>query len=434
MSKNFGINVAGYIDSESGLGEGARATIRALEAAKVPYVLNNCNFNVEHRKLDKSFTDFTTENPYPTNLVQLNGDQISRFVDLYGADYFKDKYNITHWSWESLEFPDDWLDALNYFDEVWTGTNFCVEAIAPVAKVPVVKIPFAINLPQPKANRKSLGLPEDKFILTFIFDFCSLFERKNPTAVVNAFEQAFGKTDDRVLLVIKTANGKLHPEAYAKLKEQMSGFSNAKLIDRYLLKDEINALMFESDCYVSLHRAEGFGLTMAEAMFYGKPVIATAYSANTDFMNPSNSFPVRFDLVTLNDAVRSYKKGSHWADPSVEHAAELMRYVFENPEKAREIGERAARDIRETLSPAAVGERIRRRLERINYLQHDFAATSPEEEIQKKLDSYRIYSERKAGEVYRLQEKIKEMQASRFWKMRNQWFKFKKAVGISNAE
>jgi len=401
----------------------------------VPYILNNCNFNTEHRKLDQSFTEFSTENPFPINLVQLNGDQISRFIDLYGADYFKDKYNITHWSWESLEFPDEWLDALNYFDEIWTPSNFCIESIAPVAKVPVIKIPFAINLPNPEANRKTLNLPADKFIFLFIFDFCSLFERKNPMAVVEAFERAFGKNDDRALLVIKTANGKLHPAAYAELKERMDGFSNAKLIDRYLLKDEINALISESDCYVSLHRAEGFGLTMAEAMFYGKPVIATAYSSNTDFMNPSNSFPVRYDLLTLNEAVRHYKKGSRWADPNVAHAAELMRYVFENPEKAKQLGERAARDIREMFSPQAVGERIRRRLERITYLQHDFVAeSSPTEEIQQRLDAYRIRSEQKEGEVMRLREKIKEMQESRFWKMRNQWFKFKRAVGISNAE
>jgi glycosyltransferase involved in cell wall biosynthesis len=435
MSKNLGVNVAGFINSESGLGEGVRTTIRSLKAADVSVVLNDCNFDAEHRKLDHSFTEFSAENPFPINLIQINGDQISRFIELYGEDYFRGKYNIGYWAWESPDFPPEWLDALNRFDEIWTPSNFCVEAISQVAKIPVIRMPHAIALPQPKADRKTLNLPADKFIFLFIFDFCSLFERKNPTAVVEAFERAFGKTDERVLLVIKTANGKMHPEAFASLKEQMKGFANARLIDRYLLKDEINALISECDCYVSLHRAEGFGLTMAEAMFYGKPVIATAYSANVDFMNPSNGFPAQYDLVTLTEDVRNYKKGSYWAEPSVAHAAELMRYVFENQEKAGQIGERAARDVRAMLSPQAVGERMRRRLERVTYLQNDFvAASSPAEEIQKKLDAYRIRSEQKEGEVLRLREKIKVMQESRFWKMRNQWFKFKRAARISDSE
>ena len=147
MKTDFGVNVAGYITTESGLGEGVRSTLRALEAAQIPFVLNNCDFNREQRKLDSSFTNFTDKNPFPVNLVQINGDRINHFIESFGVSYFKDKYNIGYWAWEVLDFPSEWLSSLNYFDEIWTLSNFCVEAIAPVAQVTVIKMPLAIDLP-----------------------------------------------------------------------------------------------------------------------------------------------------------------------------------------------------------------------------------------------------------------------------------------------
>ncbi len=434
MNRSFGINVAGYINTESGLGEGVRSTLRALENARIPFVLNNCDFNREHRKLDSSFTNFSNENPYPVNLIQINGDQINRFVNFFGSDYFKNRYNIGYWAWEMLDFPSEWLPALNYFDEIWTPSNFCVEAIASVADVPVVKMPHAIYLPEPPADRKALGLPPHKFIFLFIFDFCSSSERKNPWAVVEAFKQAFGKHDSDVLLVIKSSNGNILPAEFAALKKQTQDFTNIKLINDYLLRGELNALISGSDCYISLHRSEGFGLTIAEAMFYGKPVIATGYSANTDFMNVGNSFSVSYDLQALSENSGYFKKGSLWANPNVEHAAELMRYVFENRRKAEEIGAKAASDIRQLLSPAAVGEKMRRRLERIKYLKNDFVQVTDKEKLQAKFDAMRFTIEQNDEKVRHLQNKIQVMKDSRFWKIRDQWFKFKRFTGISGEE
>ena len=434
MTKDFGVNVAGYINTESGLGEGVRSTLRALEAAKIPFVLNNCDFNREHRKLDSSYADFSYENPFPVNLVQINGDRMSQFVETFGATYFKNKYNIGYWAWEVLDFPSEWLSALNHFDEIWAPSNFCVEAIAPVARIPVVKMPHAIDLPTPQANRKMLRLPPDKFIFLFIFDFCSLTERKNPQAVVEAFGRAFGKQNNDVLLVIKSSNGKLLPNDRAALKNQIQDFSNIKLVDEYLLKDELNALIFESDCYVSLHRSEGFGLTLAEAMFYAKPVIATEYSANTDFMNVGNSFPVSFDLQVLDKDSGYFKKGNFWANPNVEHAAELMREVFENRQRAEKIGARAALDVRKLLSPRAIGDKMLRRLERIKYLKNDFAELSEEGKSETKLDSMRVLIEQKDEEIRILRNRINQISDSRFWKLRNQWFKFKRFIRVTDVE
>jgi glycosyltransferase involved in cell wall biosynthesis len=131
------------------------------------------------------------------------------------------------------------------------------------------------------------------------------------------------------------------------------------------MKEEVNALIYNSDCYVSLHRAEGFGLTMAEAMFYGKPVIATAYSSNMEFMNVGNSFLVKYDLVTLVEEQGPYKRGSTWAEADIEHAAALMYYVFHNYPQAQEVGARAASELKSLLSPQTISKKVRSRLEHI---------------------------------------------------------------------
>lgn len=300
-SHDFGVNISGYVNSEFGLGEGVRGTIRAVEAAGIPFVINNCTFNTMHRKMDSSYTDFSDENPYPINIVQVNVDMINTFISSVGPEYFKDKYNIGFWAWELPEFPKEWLSAFNLFHEIWTPSAYCVDAIAPVSPIPVLKVMYSISLAQPSISKQSLGLPNNKFIFLFTFDFCSVFERKNPAAVIEAFKQAFGKDNEYVLLVIKFSNANYFPVELQKLLDLIEGFTNIKLIDNYLLKDELNALIYHCDCYISLHRAEGFGLTMAEAMFYGKPVIATAYSGNTEYMNINNSFLVKYSLVKLTD-------------------------------------------------------------------------------------------------------------------------------------
>jgi len=136
--------------------------------------------------------------------------------------------------------------------------------------------------------------------------------------------------------------------------------------DGYIDRREVNALINASDCFVSLHRAEGFGLPIAEAMYMNKPVIATGWSGNMDFMNVENSFPVRFKLQHLGHDVGPYRKGIRWAEPDLHHAAELMEFVTRNPERARQVGKAAGRDIKQRLSCAAVGRMIRDRLETIH--------------------------------------------------------------------
>jgi glycosyltransferase involved in cell wall biosynthesis len=363
----IGINIAGCVKGEFGIGEGARANIRSLEAANIPFAINN--FNIDwHRNLDSTYQEkeFSQNNPYPINLINFNPDVLSLFIERFGSEYFNGHYNIGFWAWELSTFPPNWQFGFDFFDEIWTYSNYSVEAISAVSSIPVLKIMPSLALAQPSLNREALGLPKDKFIFLFVFDSHSTFERKNPLAIIEAFIKAFGKSNKKVLLVIKFSNSEHHPHETEKLKAMAAHSESIRLIGTHLTRHEINALIYNCDCYVSLHRAEGFGLTMAEAMFYGKPVIATAYSSNIEFMNIGNSFLVKYDLLTISEDVEPYKKGNIWAEPDIDHAAALMYYVFNNYQQALLVGYKAHQEMQSLLNPYRIGSKIKKRLEIIS--------------------------------------------------------------------
>ena len=370
MNPNLGINIAGYINGEFGIGEGVRANIRAAEAAGIPFSINNFTRS-PHRKQDTTYQNFSQDNPHPVNLIQVNADEVATFIKHTDSSYFENKYNIGFWAWELPTFPPEWQPAFNHFHEIWTYSNHCAEAISAVSPIPVIKIMPSISLAQSTLERAALNLPKDKFIFLFIFDFSSRIERKNPLAVIQAFKQAFGE-DDGVLLIVKSSNSKNFPEAQASLNSAIVNHSNIKHLDGYLSKEKLNGLLYNCDCYVSLHRCEGFGLTMAEAMFYGKPVIATGYSSNTEFMNVGNSFCVKYKLIPIEQDCGPYKKGNVWAAADVEHAANFMRYVFNNSWEAQQIGAIAAEEIKTILNPQVAGNKIRKRLEYIAEITDNF--------------------------------------------------------------
>lgn len=356
-----GINIAGQIASESGVGEAARSSIRAIEAAGIPHVLNN--IPGLSRQNDLTYTDFSEGNPYMINLIHVNADGAPDFF-LRGPGRFKDRYNIGYWLWELSEFPRQWRDSFRFFDEIWTSSDFCAESISKSSPVPVVKIPLAVEVKGLKnLKRPDFGLEEDKFIFLFVFDFYSYIERKNPLAAVEAFRRAFGGST-RAQLVLKCSNSHWNIRERDRLLEASRGL-DVKLIDGYLGKEELHTLVSLCDCYLSLHRSEGFGFTLAEAMYLEKPVIATGYSGNMDFMDDTNSFLVRHSMVKIEKESGPYKKGNVWAEPDASHAAELLRLVYENSDLARKVGRKAAADIKALLCPASVGKMIHARVAEI---------------------------------------------------------------------
>lgn len=308
-------------------------------------------------------------NPHPINLIHANPDMLlnprQRVLSSLGDGYFQDKYNIGYWVWESQQyFPRQWLQTFKLFDEIWTPSNYSNQAISHVAPIPVTTIPHAISLPEdPAFSRQEVGLPTDKFVFLFIYDPMSLAERKNPEGVITAFQRAFDRSDDRVCLVIKTKG--LNPQTLAKFKQLAANSAQVLLIDDNFSRDRVNALIYHCDCYLSLHRCEGFGLTLAEAMFYGKPTIATGFSGNLEFMNSSNSLLVDYQPIELDRDIMYFAKGTVWAEPDLDCASNYLRQVVEDPALANRIGARAAEDIRSQLSPQAVGARIQTRIQSI---------------------------------------------------------------------
>lgn len=383
FKQNLGINVAGHISGEFGLGQASRGTLRAIEAADISFSIRDLQVEWQSNS-DNTYTHISEENIYPVNCIYTNPNWVKATMEGYFKninfyEYLQGKYNIGVWLWELPKFPEDWKFAFDLFDEVWAPSSYTAEAISTVSPVPVVTIPISIDLPQPSMGLKELGLPENKFIFLFIFDFGSSFERKNPIATIKAFQKAFGKDNKDVLLVLKFSNSKIFPQKRDRLYALTEDWNSIRLIDRHLTKDELHALVNSCNCYVSLHHAEGYGLTMTEAMFYGKPVIATGYSSNMDFMNVGNSFPVQYDVIETVEDYGPFPKGSIWAEPDVNHAAELMQFVFNNREESQGRGNQAANDIHSLFSPQAVGKRIKTRLEYIRRRTNNW--TSPARKI-----------------------------------------------------
>jgi glycosyltransferase involved in cell wall biosynthesis len=359
-SAPLGVNVSGYLDTESGMGEAARASIRSLEAAGIPVALNNVASRL--RKQDASYAGaFVDDNPHPFNLVHLNADNMGWFAEGRGKRYFKSRYTIGYWFWELSAFREEWVPFFDYVDEVWAASDFVRDAYAPWSPVPVVRMPLPIVQPSfPPLGRSHFRLPEQAAVFLYVFDVSSQTERKNPAGAIEAFRRA-GFARDEAVLALKFTNAEYDREAVRALRARADGL-NVLFLDGYMDRAELWALLASADCYFSPHRSEGFGLTMLEAMSLGKPVIATAYSGNLDFMTPDNSFPLGYRLTRLERDYGPYMRGASWADPDLDEAAQLLRSIVAHPEEARRRGEAAKRQLAVERSPAATGAIVQARL------------------------------------------------------------------------
>ncbi len=273
-------------------------------------------------------------------------------------------YRIAYWAWELDQIPLSWVHLAPMIDEIWAPTAFVAEAFRQRMPLPVREILPGLQMGEiTPVSRSSLGIPEENYVFLFIFDMSSEMQRKNPLAVIRAFATAFSKRAD-VSLVIKVSRGETKPAEFSLLKEAAHG-AGAIVLDGVFPQAEVNGILQMCDCFVSLHRSEGFGLCMAEAMSLGKPVIATNYSGNLAFMNAGNSLLVDYTLTEILEDMPTYKIGNHWAEPSLDHAVAHLRYCDENREAAAALGAVARAEIRENFSLEAAGHRMVERLEEV---------------------------------------------------------------------
>jgi glycosyltransferase involved in cell wall biosynthesis len=294
-----GCNLIGFVFGDFGIGEHLRYTARSLMAEGIPFSLLNYDRTL-HPQTDDSLAGYvSSHNPYHTNIFCMNNEGV---MNLHASrpEIFKDRYNIGYGFWELSNYPDEWLYPMNYLDEIWAPSRYIQEVISEKASVPAVHMPMAVDFELPgKGSRKDFGFSEEAFVFLFSLDFSSRIHRKNPGAVVAAFKRAFPGVKSNVALVIKTKlvdSVAQQVKDYETLQEWVRGDSRIHLINEVYTKDRMLDLIHCCDVYVSLHRAEGFGLGMAEAMKMGKAVIATNYSGNTDFTRGDNACLVDYTL------------------------------------------------------------------------------------------------------------------------------------------
>ena len=359
-----GVNVIGYLTAEQGVGEAGRQIVTALDTAGVAVTpvpvragVGREEHRFEHEGLDGQLQ--------PVTLACVNADVLASMTETVDQRLIDDSRLIGFWWWETESFPTQMRPALDLVDEVWVGSEFIANALTPLSAKPVVAIPTPVTLPAgAKPDRARLGLP-DGFLFLFSFDFNSVVKRKNPDGLVAAFIKAFPEPRDDVHLILKSINGDRHPADLRALAELADGRPDIVLMDRMLDAEDRDALVASCDCYVSLHRSEGFGLTIAEAMLLGKPVIATDYGGSSDFVNALTAFPVRYARQRVGAGAAPYDPDEFWAEPDLDHAASLLRQVIDSPQLAAEHAARARDYLQSHHSPAAAGKAMASRLRKV---------------------------------------------------------------------
>lgn len=362
-----GVNILGYIRGQFGLAESARMYARALIGAGIDVALYDIDLGLPHAWDDASLEPWIgTGMPHDVSIIFVNPDYLQPALKRIGTEKLEGKYLIACWFWELETIPPDWLEALEQVDEILVASRFVEDAFRRVTRKPITCVPLPLSaLPDSGLERRDFGLEEDRFTFLVTFDFNSWIARKNPFAALAAFRQAFPDGRNDVRLLIKSSNGFRHPERFRQLLNAAADDGRIIVRDDVIDRAHVNALQRCCDAYVSLHRAEGFGLGLAECMALGKPVIATNWSGNLEFMTDHNAILVDYDLVPVKDGEYPHAQGALWAEVRLESAALAMRALADDPAAAAALGRCAREQVLARLSPAEAARLIVDQLGRI---------------------------------------------------------------------
>ncbi|MCI8443197.1 MAG: glycosyltransferase family 4 protein [Provencibacterium sp.] len=357
-----GINLFGHLRAEMGLGQGARLTAYALRESGLPYCLINFETGNSARHADNELSAEFTDTPrYSINLIHINAGQMDLLHLMRPKEDWDRRYNIAVWLWELEDFPDEWCKYFSLVDEIWAPSRFTAQSIARKSPVPVRVIPYGICAEaDDTAGRAAFHLPENLFLFLCMYDVNSMMARKNPLGAIHAFKKAFGHQENGVGLVIKVNNST--ERELSLLRRELEGYPNIYFITNILPRAQVYSLIKACDVFVSLHRSEGFGLVLAEAMLLARPVIGTNWSSVTDFMTKENSCPVGYELIRLQQDYYMFKENQRWAEPDIGEAAAYMRRLYADKSYYETIAQNGQRDIRRNFSPEKAGEAIYGRL------------------------------------------------------------------------
>lgn len=368
-NKDLPLVVAGLFRTANGIGEGARGTYEALVKMGLSPIAVDLSEEL-------ALVDLETNiplHPMPDHkqgvlILQLNGPEIVAGLQHLGMKRGRNWYTIGYWAWELTVFPKDWDKAFPFLSEIWAISEFTAKAIRQHSKAPDIHvIGHAVTPPDDiKPDRTKFDLDEQAFVFLTLADSMSSLIRKNPFVVIAAHKQAFGH-DPNVQLIVKTRNIMRDPQAYDDLRSAIGDAKNIQILD-VSLSEKDRWMLFESvDSIVSLHRSEGFGLTLAEGMALGKPVITTAWSGNMDFTSSDNSYLADYALIPCKDQYNIYKdKTAHWADVNQAEAIRLMKLVYEDDALRQKISQKAKIDISRLASLENLGQTIVERITQLN--------------------------------------------------------------------
>lgn len=366
------LTLVGYPFRATGRGEHLRAVHRALTTVGAPPQVYDLHLNPELDELEDSELQKHVIDRPPRDGIRLfhcNGDEATDArlaLNARRSGSFESGYNIIFPAWELPRYPKVWAPNLDHFDEVWAPTQFVLDSLVGQITVPLFHVRDAC---QPRItrdlDRAYFGLSDADFVVLFLFDYWSYAARKNPGAVVDVFQQAVALRPNKALrLVMKTSHGSPNSAAATELADALGRLGDrATVIDRTMTDNEIKNLIKSCDCFVSLHRAEGFGRGPAEAMFLGKPTIATGWSGNMDYMNSSVSYPVDYRLIPVGEGEYVHGKGQVWADPDRSQALSALLDLIDDPDLAATVGAKARAHMEANYSDLVLGKHYLDRFE-----------------------------------------------------------------------
>jgi glycosyltransferase involved in cell wall biosynthesis len=368
------VALVGHPFAPIGMGEHVRCTFRALRSVGLcPGIDDIYSLNQPEEEARREFAPYLIKEGRRFGIFHINGDEVEQaLATIAHRPGPHSAYRIVYPAWELARYPAVWARQLERFDEVWAPSRFVEAALRESVARPVLHMPLACQVSIARfLGRRWFNIPESSYAFLFFFDLRSYVKRKNPSAVVEAFRRAVHKRPFAdCSLVLKMHGAEADGEGWRSLRDSLREFgSRVVLVDRTLTDNETKNLIRCCDAFVSLHRSEGFGRGLSEAMYLGKPVIGTGYSGNLDFMSGDSSLLVDHRLVAIGDGEYPHAEGQVWAEPDVDQAASYMVRLIDDPEYGRQLGRKASLHIRQGFSYRAAGVRYASRLSEIAGLQ-----------------------------------------------------------------
>ena len=360
--------LVGHPFAPIGMGEQVRSSFRALRSIGLrPALLDVYGGLRPDPEAEAEFGPFLTDGFRTVNLFHINGDEVEPVLThLAGRPSPPRMWRAVSPLWELPEYPAHWARQLERFDEVWASSRYLEQALLNAVQRPVVHLPPACEVVLSSfRGRRFFGIPEATYAFLYSFDLRSWVTRKNPVQWWLPFARSCRSAlTTRRCWCLKINGAELGDDRYRTFVDSLADLGDRLLVlPRTLSDDEMKSLVRCCDCYVSLHRSEGFGRGPAEAMVLGKPVIATRWSGNLDYMNDGNSLLVDCTLTPVPPDAYPHWQGQHWAEPDVEQATAHMVTLLDEPEKGVALGRRASLDLRRDFSYRAIGVRTLQRLE-----------------------------------------------------------------------